>query len=83
MLSAYMFLIDPPEGHPKYLPEQIVFSGDSAGGNLALSTALWLRDSNGKYPMPGGLALLSPWVCSEVFNSKAGSNQLDAFISKQ
>jgi acetyl esterase/lipase len=34
MISAYMFLIDPPSGHPKYDPEQIVFSGNTLFRNL-------------------------------------------------
>ncbi|KAJ3267818.1 hypothetical protein HK104_005602 [Borealophlyctis nickersoniae] len=63
VLSAYLYLIDPPagSGQPRYRPEQITFMGDSAGGGLALACVLWLRDSE-KYPMPGGMALLSPWL---------------------
>ncbi|RKO93076.1 Alpha/Beta hydrolase protein [Blyttiomyces helicus] len=63
VLSAYLYLIDPPKdsGAPKYDPSQITFVGDSAGGGLALSAALWLRDSD-QYPMPGSLALMSPWI---------------------
>jgi len=41
-------------------PERIVLSGDSAGGALAVSVALSLRDRG--QPMPGALVLLSPWV---------------------
>ncbi len=39
-------------------PQDIIISGDSAGGGLALSTAIALRDEN--VPMPAGLVLLSP-----------------------
>ena len=60
MLSAYLFLIDPPPSFKKYDPSQITICGDSAGGNLALVTALWLRDS--EYPLPGNMVLLSPWM---------------------
>lgn len=38
----------------------VVVAGDSAGGGLALSLAVQLRDS-GK-PLPAALVLLSPWV---------------------
>jgi epsilon-lactone hydrolase len=38
----------------------IVVAGDSAGGNLALATALALRD--GGEPPPAGLVLFSPWL---------------------
>lgn len=40
-------------------PENIVFIGDSSGANLALSTALWLRDNG--YPMPSGIVCFSLW----------------------
>lgn len=43
-----------------YAPEQILIGGDSAGGGLALSTALRLRDSG--LPAPAGLILISPWA---------------------
>ncbi len=54
-LTAYQWLLD--EG---YKPENIVFAGDSAGGNLTLSTLLAIRDQ--KKPLPAGAACLSPWT---------------------
>lgn len=39
-------------------PSDIVFIGDSAGGNLALALAMWIRDE-GLYAPPSGLLLLS------------------------
>lgn len=41
-------------------PEQIVIAGDSAGGNLALVTAIALREAG--LPLPAKLVLLSPWT---------------------
>ena len=41
-------------------PQPIVVSGDSAGGGLALSLALALRDAG--EPLPSGCILLSPWL---------------------
>lgn len=38
----------------------IVISGDSAGGGLALSTAMRIRDEG--LPSPAGVALISPWT---------------------
>jgi monoterpene epsilon-lactone hydrolase len=43
-----------------YSSAQIVVSGDSAGGGLALSLLLVLRDEGN--PLPAGAALFSPWT---------------------
>lgn len=40
--------------------DQIIFAGDSAGGGLALATALVAREK--ELPMPVGLALMSPFT---------------------
>ncbi len=40
-------------------PENITVIGDSSGANLALSSALWLRDNN--YPLPNGIVCFSLW----------------------
>jgi len=42
-----------------YLPENILVVGDSAGGNLALSLGLRLRDLG--RPLPRGFICMSPW----------------------
>ncbi len=54
-LEAYQYLLD--QG---YKGENILFFGDSAGANLALATALYLRDH--AMPLPKALALSSPWI---------------------
>ncbi|WP_200814755.1 alpha/beta hydrolase [Blastococcus haudaquaticus] len=41
-------------------PARTALAGDSAGGWLALTAALWLRDSGD--PAPGALGLISPWL---------------------
>ncbi|MGC2831741.1 MAG: alpha/beta hydrolase [Candidatus Acidiferrum sp.] len=41
-------------------PENVVLAGDSAGGGLALSLLLALRDAG--LPHPAGAALFSPWT---------------------
>ncbi|HEY1656661.1 MAG TPA: alpha/beta hydrolase [Candidatus Tumulicola sp.] len=41
-------------------PREIVIAGDSAGGGLALSTLLALRDRG--EPLPAGAVLIAPWV---------------------
>ncbi len=53
--AAYRWLLD--EG---FDADNIILSGDSAGGGLALAIALKLRDKN--LPAPAALVLLSPWV---------------------
>jgi acetyl esterase/lipase len=52
-VAAYRDLLDRGTA-----PDRIVIAGDSAGGNLALATALALRDAG--VPMPAGLAVISP-----------------------
>jgi len=41
-------------------PNRLVLAGDSAGGGLAVATALRLKEQGA--PMPAGMMLLSPWV---------------------
>ncbi|KAJ3553417.1 hypothetical protein NM688_g3626 [Phlebia brevispora] len=55
-VSAYFRLVD--DLHIS--PENIILSGDSAGGGLALALMMYLRDNG--YPLPGGGILMSPWV---------------------
>ncbi|KAI8897123.1 Alpha/Beta hydrolase protein [Globomyces pollinis-pini] len=55
-LSGYMYLLE-----CGYLPENIVFSGSSAGGGLAMALLLLLRELD-TLPMPAGAILISPWV---------------------
>lgn len=54
-LKVYRWLLD--QGHR---PENIVLSGDSAGGGLSLATALSLRDAG--EPLPAAVVCLSPWA---------------------
>ncbi len=41
-------------------PNRIALAGDSAGGGLALATAIAIRDAG--LPSPASIVLLSPWV---------------------
>lgn len=43
-----------------YKPQNIIVTGDSAGGNLALALCLYLRAKNKE--MPKALVLMSPWA---------------------
>jgi acetyl esterase/lipase len=43
-----------------YAPGKIAFTGDSAGGGLALAAALSLRDAGD--PLPAAIAVIGPWV---------------------
>ncbi|GAC1632403.1 MAG: alpha/beta hydrolase [Nevskia sp.] len=59
-------------------PEDLVLAGDSAGGNLALVTALALRDAG--VPLPAKLILLSPWTdmtsSGDSFASRAARERI-------
>ncbi len=57
-LAAYHALS--AEGAEAGVSRPVILAGDSAGGGLALSAALALRDLGS--PLPAALVLLSPWV---------------------
>ncbi|WP_411280252.1 alpha/beta hydrolase [Gemmatimonas sp.] len=54
--AAYRYLLDVE----RIAPAQIIIAGDSAGGGLALSLALSIRDE--QWPNPAGLVTFSPWT---------------------
>ncbi|MDD6482284.1 MAG: alpha/beta hydrolase [Lachnospiraceae bacterium] len=54
-LCAYQWLLD-----SGYYGEQIILAGDSAGGGLAMSLCMYLREHH--MPMPGGIIAMSPWT---------------------
>ena len=51
-------------------PENIMLTGDSAGGNLALELALYLKEN--KLPQPAVIMLASPWT---TFEHKKGTSR--------
>lgn len=56
MVCAYLRLVE-----DLHIPaENIIVSGDSAGGALSLAMLMYLRDND--YPLPSGAILMSPWV---------------------
>ncbi len=54
--AAYRYLLDVE----RIAPAKIVIAGDSAGGGLALSLALAIRDA--QWPTPAGIVAFSPWT---------------------
>jgi len=60
-LAVYHHLLD--EGHD---PRNIIFSGDSAGGGLALAAVLSLKSAG--EPLPSAVILMSPWTDLELKN---------------
>lgn len=54
-LDAYRWLLE-----QRIPARQIVFAGDCAGGGLALSTIIAIR--NAALPQPAGCVLMSPWA---------------------
>lgn len=65
-----------------YKPENIIVSGDSAGGNLALVLALKLRDE-GK-ALPKALVLMSPWADMTTSGESYPKNiKIDSFFGNR
>ena len=57
-------------------PERTALAGDSAGGWLTLTAALWLRDSGD--PGPAALGLVSPWL--DLTGSTWPEDRTDAML---
>ncbi|KAJ5444794.1 uncharacterized protein N7458_008666 [Penicillium daleae] len=53
-LAAYLWLLK------SYDSKEIILAGDSAGGGMALSLLVIMRDQG--IPLPAGAILISPWV---------------------
>jgi acetyl esterase/lipase len=53
-MAAYLWLLK------SYDPREILLAGDSAGGGMALSLLVMMRDQG--IPLPAGAILISPWV---------------------
>lgn len=65
---VYKWLLE--QGHKS---EDILFAGDSAGGNLVLVTALYLKEN--EMPLPKGIIALSPWACIETNKASVEENK--------
>ncbi len=56
-----------------YQSENIMFIGDSAGGNLAITATMYLRDNHKS--LPKGVIAISPWACIEQFPQSRKKNR--------
>ncbi|MCZ6805654.1 MAG: alpha/beta hydrolase [Deltaproteobacteria bacterium] len=73
-LNAYRWMLD-----HQLSPRRISIAGDSAGGGLALATALAIRDE--ALPQPAAVVLISPWTdmsCNSA--SRAANAKIDPMI---
>lgn len=76
-VAAFRWLLG--EGHD---PAAIALSGDSAGGGLALATAIALRDQGD--PLPGAVVCISPWTDLSLSGSSIDANaESDPQISRR
>lgn len=67
-VASYRFLL---EQH-QVAPSQLIIAGDSAGGGLALATAMRLRDEG--LPQPCAVLLFSPWTDMAVTGNSIDEN---------
>ena len=73
-LAGYNYLVN----DIGFSPSDIIFSGDSAGGNLAHALARYLVEYNDTPDMPAppsALILLSPWTDLGMSHDKPGSSR--------
>ena len=61
-------------------PDRVVLTGDSAGGNLVLATLQRVRAAG--RPMPGAVALMSPWADLEVTGDSVDFNTKYDFLTR-
>lgn len=65
-----------------FKPEATVNAGDSAGGNLALSSTLKMREL--KMPLPAAIVAFSPWLDMESKGKTFETNaESDVFIKRE
>ncbi|MCF7551497.1 alpha/beta hydrolase [Pseudonocardia sp. WMMC193] len=75
-VAAYRWLL--AQG---YAPEHIATAGDSAGGNLAISTVLALRAEG--VPLPAAILPMSPWLDMEHVGKTLEANaDTDALVQR-
>ena len=55
-----------------YDPAHLAIAGDSAGGGLAMTTLISLRDTG--EPLPAAAALIAPWVDLECVGESITTN---------
>ncbi|KAH7343934.1 Alpha/Beta hydrolase protein [Rhizoctonia solani] len=67
-----------------FKPQNVIVCGDSAGGNLALGLARYLRDSPELgLGMPGGLIMISPWADPAVTYLDSLTEQSPARVNEK
>ncbi|ORX99380.1 alpha/beta-hydrolase [Basidiobolus meristosporus CBS 931.73] len=69
MKEAYEYLVNTLH----ISPSKIFLAGDSAGGNIAISSAVHIREAG--LPMPAGMILVSPWVDLDSESESSLQNQ--------
>lgn len=75
-VDTYRWLLD--QG---IAPEHVVFTGDSAGGGMAITTQLRARAAG--LPLPAGALPFSPWIDFEASGATYDSNrERDAFFHR-
>ena len=76
-VTAYEWLLN----HEKLKPENIAFTGDSAGGALSITTMLGAREKG--LPLPAASMPISPWVDMEVTGKTVDTNEdKDHFVKR-
>ncbi|WP_340691196.1 alpha/beta hydrolase [Hyphomonas sp.] len=75
-VAAYRELLE------THTPGDVIIAGDSAGGGLALASAMKARDAGLR--MPAGLVLLSPWTnLNQVGSSYDTKAEADLMVSRE
>lgn len=76
-VNAYKWLLN----HKKLKPENIAFTGESAGGGLAITTMLCARENG--LPLPAASMPMSPWIDMEVKGKSVDTNEDKDYLVKR
>jgi len=76
VVSAYTYLVETLN----FKPQNIVFSGESAGGGLVVASLLYIRDHFPNLPLPKCAVVMSPWLDMTMSSPSISTNSMKDYL---